>query len=114
VKWYVYYQNNSGGSFTHDAGRGIGIEVAIEAPTGRVADARAEDIGLYFDGAGDCSCCGDRWISKEACWTEEDAEADGYYILDTAPVKGTDLSGWWAIPSYAHPYNGPFYQCNAL
>lgn len=62
--FYLFRQNNSGGVFTVDEGRGIAMYVIVEAPTSGLANTRAEEIGLYFDGveAGlDCECCGDRW-----------------------------------------------------
>jgi hypothetical protein len=62
MAFFHYSQNNSGGSFNYDE-KGITHHVDIEAPTAESADRRAESIGLYFDGAGDCPCCGDRWSS---------------------------------------------------
>jgi hypothetical protein len=62
--FFTYSQNNSGGSFDYDEVSGIGNYVVIEAESVTVANARALDIGLYFDGCDtgmDCSCCGDRW-----------------------------------------------------
>ena len=59
MSFYTYNQNNSGGSFT-----GPAKYVVIEASSANVANAIAEDHGLYFDGCEtgeDCSCCGDRW-----------------------------------------------------
>lgn len=60
--FYTFYQNNSGGSFiVNDS---VAHVVIIEAPSANVANAIAEDKGLYFDGCdsgADCSCCGDRW-----------------------------------------------------
>jgi len=66
-KFFTYNQNNSGGFFVFDKDRGIGEHVIIEALDANDADARAESIGLYFDGVGaemDCECCGDRWCSQ--------------------------------------------------
>lgn len=59
MKWYSFRQNNSGGRWHAPA-----IQVFIQAPSARVANALAEDYGLYFNGCAegqDCSCCGDRW-----------------------------------------------------
>ena len=61
MPFYTYRQNNSGGGFVIDKKRGISVYVIIEADSTREADARAEQIGLYFDGYGDCPCCGNRW-----------------------------------------------------
>lgn len=64
-QFYNYDQNNSGGGFVYDDRAGIAQYVIIEAVTAREANLKAEEIGLYFDGAGDCSCCGDRWYSVD-------------------------------------------------
>jgi hypothetical protein len=61
VKFYHYSQNNSGGSFVFNRERGITHHVVIEAANYKSANAKAEEIGLYFDGRGDCECCGNRW-----------------------------------------------------
>lgn len=61
MAFYHYNQNNSGGDFVVDMERGISCHVIIEAENAEHADRLAEDVGLYFDGYGDCSCCGDRW-----------------------------------------------------
>jgi hypothetical protein len=60
-KIYLFRQNNSGGSFVIDAEHGISVEVFVEAESAAQANDIAERIGVYFDGAGDCPCCGDRW-----------------------------------------------------
>ena len=57
--FYTYSQNNSGGSFVFR--RGISVFVIVEADSAAEANVRAEQIGLYFGGEGDCECCGDRW-----------------------------------------------------
>lgn len=67
-KFFTFNQNNSGGSFTLDEDRGITHYVIIEAFSAEDANRRAEDIGLYFDGDGDCPCCGDRWYEQ---WGDE-------------------------------------------
>jgi hypothetical protein len=64
MSFFTYSQNNSGGSFYYDAEQGITYAVIVEAGSPDAADARAESIGLYFDGCSegrDCDCCGDRW-----------------------------------------------------
>lgn len=60
--YWQFHQNNSGGSFIVDESAGISVDVIIEADSPREANERAERIGLYFDGDGDCSCCGSRWL----------------------------------------------------
>lgn len=62
--FFHYSQNNSGGTFTFDEANGITHHVVIEAIDANKANAKAEEIGIYFDGCDsgtDCSCCGDRW-----------------------------------------------------
>lgn len=60
-QFFAYGQNNTGGSFTLDEERGITHWVIVEAYSAAEANSKAEMIGLYFDGDGDCSCCGNRW-----------------------------------------------------
>jgi hypothetical protein len=59
--FYHYSQNNSGGRFHYNKSSGITHHVIIEADSAKEADERGEGIGLYFDGAYDCPCCGNRW-----------------------------------------------------
>lgn len=62
--FFVFDQNNSGGSFDFDEESGITHYVIIEADTEGSAIEKAEGIGIYFDGCNkglDCDCCGDRW-----------------------------------------------------
>jgi len=66
MAFFTYSQTTSGGVFC-----GPAKYVIIEAPSANVADAIAEDNGLYFDGCAtgmDCPCCGDRW---DRAWSEE-------------------------------------------
>lgn len=72
-RFFHFSQNNSGGSFDYDASAGITHHVIIEAVDYNDANARAEAIGLYFNGCSDgrdCPCCGDRWSSKGDWETE--------------------------------------------
>lgn len=98
--FYRYHQNNSGGSFSHDERAGIGYEVAIEADSADEANFRAENIGLYFDGNGDCACCGSRWSSAYD-WLGVDPKPDDYSVAPTFTLRGG-----WGIPSYVHYKNG--------
>lgn len=98
--FFQFRQNNSGGYFVHDDKRGISVEVWVEADDEAEAVQRAEEIGLYFDGAGDCPCCGDRWYSS--CWDSQEeppAVVRGY----TKWMKG-DPEG------YVHFKNGVVYS----
>ena len=64
MPFFHYSQNNSGGSFVFDPERKITHHMVIEADSASDANDRAELIGLYFDGAGDCPCCGNRWCAQ--------------------------------------------------
>jgi hypothetical protein len=99
MAFYTFSQNNSGGSFDHDAKAGIGYCVCVEATSPDEAVARAERIGVYFNGCDsgmDCPCCGDRWSDYLG---KDDATAE--------PEKyGSPLTGGWGIPSYVHYLDG--------
>lgn len=90
--FYLYHQNNSGGSFG-----GPAIYVVVEADTPQEANTIAEANGVYFNGVNngrDCECCGDRWYSM---W-EGDTEPDGYHVVATEEevVEITNQSKSWA------------------
>lgn len=62
MSFWTYIQNNSGGFFEGPA-RVVIVEADTPDEADKVAEARA---GLYFDGNGDCACCGNRWTSMWA------------------------------------------------
>ena len=64
-KYYAFKQNNSFGIFKPPA-----IFLIVEANDVEEAMHIAEDHGAYFDGVGDCHCCGNRWYEPERS-TEE-------------------------------------------
>jgi hypothetical protein len=102
--FFDFNQNNSGGSFNHEPKRGIGHYVIVEAFDAEDANRRAEAIGLYFGGNGDCSCCGDRWHAQ---WSD----APGNFkpmIYDQDVSKGVYLERWggWGLDSYIHYMDG--------
>lgn len=72
MPFFTYDQNNSGGGYTRDDEAGIGERVIVEADTAEEANERAERIGLYFDGDGDCDCCGNRWSMTYSNGNRED------------------------------------------
>lgn len=108
-KFYQFRQNNSGGSFSHDAEEGIGVYVLVEADNADHANARAERIGIYFDGCrdgADCPCCGDRW--SEVCEYDGD-DTPKVYGADARPVAdGEEPKLDWGHPSYVHFIGGEF------
>lgn len=76
MPFYTFTQNNSGGSFIFDGEAGISHYVIVEAEDHSDANRKAEEIGLYFHGAGDCPCCGNRWC--EAWQGEGDQSPEVY------------------------------------
>ncbi len=74
--FFTFTQNNSGGNFVFDKNAGITHHVIVEGNTREHAIDRAEDIGLYFDGYGDCPCCGYRWSTP---WEDEASECPEIY-----------------------------------
>jgi len=108
-KWFTYRQNNSGGSFDHFPEDGIGIVVFMEANDRNHANARAERLGLYFDGCAkgaDCSCCGDRWSEP---WDEDGTDQPELWGEAYRPVAdGEKPAEDWGIPFYIHPMVSTF------
>jgi hypothetical protein len=70
TKFYEFDQNNSGGSF-----------VVNDKVCRRVIIDKAETLGVYFDGWGDRSCCGNRWHSASD-WSLFDQKyvEQGFYL----------------------------------
>ena len=67
--FYTFTQNNSGGSFVRNrqVDHYVIVEADDDASSWRMANHRAERIGLYWDGCDsgqDCPCCGDRWYPQ--------------------------------------------------
>ncbi|WJN63245.1 hypothetical protein [Streptomyces phage phiScoe45] len=89
MPFFEYNQNNSGGSFDFEDGK-ITHYVIVEADTAELANERAEEIGLYFDGYGDCSCCGDRWYSQ---W--DDKDGDEVPSIYGTPISDFDFGFRW-------------------
>lgn len=82
TKFFTYSQNNSGGKFHLDKTRGLASKVIVEAVDCHDANARAEKIGLYFGGGGDCPCCGDRW-----CDTYDDSNGTEEPMIYNSPLE---------------------------
>ena len=104
--WYTFMQNNSGGSFVTDEQAGIAVNVIVEASSTEVANARAEAIGLYFDGDGDCPCCGNRWY--EASKYDEVDSPNIYGDQVVACAKDEAAKDWGTYLGFIHPLEGPF------
>ena len=64
MKFYEFYQNNSGGHYQ----KNMPHKIYIQAPNAEVANSLAEAEGAYFNGVSDgidCDCCGDRWSKAD-------------------------------------------------
>lgn len=99
TKFYTTGQNNSGGSFDHDAEKGIGYKICVEANSAKEAEQRLQTILDSYDAGYDCPCCGPRWDY----WIDESDGADHptSYGPNSEPLKGG-----WGIPSYVHMLDG--------
>ena len=96
--FYHFSQNNSGGSF--DWSEGLGHHVVVEAGSADEANTKLESLGGYFDGVGDCPCCGDRWYplydnKGTAEPTVYDSPAKDYF------TAGGFLFFWGKAPDHA-------------
>lgn len=88
MPFFEYRQNNSGGGFDIDEAAGISVVVIVEADSAYEANDKAKEIGLYFDGYGDCSCCGNRWYSQ---WDgDKGDEVPSHY---GEPIQDVDFEG---------------------
>lgn len=93
--FYMYDQNNSGGSFI--VNDDVAHTVFIEADSPSEADEKAEEIGIYFDDGYevDCECCGTRW---DRAWAEG---------TETPTIYGTPIeerNEMWAKPGQPYAY----------
>jgi hypothetical protein len=96
MKWFLYHQNNPSGVF-----HGPAYHVYVQAISERVANAMAEDAGLYFNGCADgkdCSCCGDRWSTPYRSYNEEPAPPSSY---DSWESRCIAEAGAYALYLYA-------------
>ena len=100
TRFYEFAQNNTYGRFVVDDATGVGHRVIIEATSQADAMARAEKIGLYFDGivnGNDCPCCGDRWYKPDV-----HDELDNEYV-ESNWLHHNDIV-------FLHHYDGTFEQ----
>lgn len=98
LKWFEYNQNNSGGRFQAD--ENVNHYVYIQAHTSNEANEKAESIGIYFDGAGDCPCCGNRWseayrgfdkMPKTYVWSGPNMIETDWALMDEMPEQTDGL-----------------------
>lgn len=91
MTFYIWGQNNSGGYF--DVDENISHRVVIEADIYQLAEDKAFNFGIYYDGVDsdrDCDCCGDRWY-KGSEVTERDLDGK---TLDEYLQCYADEYGW--------------------
>jgi hypothetical protein len=101
MAFFEYVQNNSGGSFVFDPDAGISVHVIVEAVNAEAADWKASTIGLYFDGYGDCPCCGDRWYSQADSWGSNNGDPEPR--VDDKPISEAYTLGWSWTPDDTFP-----------
>ncbi len=89
-------QNNSGGIFDHDAEKGIGYKICVEAYTKDEAEYQLACIINSYEASYDCPCCGDRW--SIFLWKNEGTAVPEAYEKP--------LTGGWGLPSYVHYLDG--------
>jgi hypothetical protein len=83
--FFLFNQNNSGGSFHLDKSTGITCYVIVEASNADEANRIAESLGIYFDGCDtgqDCECCGDRWYPVDSGDYKDSPEIYGKSVFD--------------------------------
>ena len=73
MAFFMWNQNNSGGVF--DVTDDVTWRVVIEAENYDLAEYKALNLGIYYNGCDDgrdCDCCGDRWYDGEELDTKGD------------------------------------------
>ena len=103
-KFFHFRQNNSFGRFHYDHTRGISVHVIVEADDYEAANSKAEQIGLYFDGGGDCPCCGNRW-SEQYEYSGKDS-SDPYPAIYGTRALGLPVDGKTEFDGYIHYKTG--------
>lgn len=97
MSFFLFRQNNSGGSFDISDAAGIGPCVWVEAADTAHANLIAQQLGIYFDGVEegrDCVCCGNRWYEAH--------QADS----EPAPHIDPECDFRWHDTVYVHCLNG--------
>lgn len=101
TRFWSVSQNNSRGVFDHDAEKGIGYALCVEAIDADDAKARLERIVSSYSQGPYCPCCGERW----SIWFFDDEGS-------TAPeLYGRPIAGGWGLPSYIHYFDGKIEEC---
>jgi len=92
MAFYMWSQNNSGGNFV--VNDDLTWRVVIEANTYELAEDKALDFGIYYNGVEhhmDCDCCGDRWYEGKELDCEDQTLVE--YLQEYADDYG------WENPS---------------
>tara|TARA_R110000868_G_scaffold74313_1_gene214838 strand:+ start:896 stop:1228 length:333 start_codon:yes stop_codon:yes gene_type:complete len=79
MNFYMWRQNNTGGSFITDGD--LSRFVVIEAESYEKAEEKALNLGVYYNGVDserDCSCCGDRWYEGDMVIPFADKNIEDY------------------------------------
>lgn len=79
MNFYMWRQNNTGGSFITDGD--LSRFVVIEAEGYAQAEEKALNLGIYYNGVDsdrDCSCCGDRWYEGDLVGLEDGDTIEAY------------------------------------
>lgn len=95
--FYTFDQNNSGGLFDH-VPNALTQKVIIEADSAEEANRIGVSLGMYFDGEGDCPCCGDRWYEA---WDQDGTETPEIY---GEPVEAYASAPRFIDWMYGDPY----------
>jgi|SRR5687767_4063722 len=82
LRFFEYDQNNSKGSFDYNENAGISVTIFVQASSAGEANSIARSIGLYFDGEGDCGCCGSRWHEASSWSSDYGSEGLEAYLED--------------------------------
>lgn len=96
MSWYLFDQNNSGGSF--DVDDKVCHRLFIEANNEDEAIAKAEELGCYWNGVAngiDCPCCGDRWSCYYVNTVDiEKYKTEGYTVSVYDGIYPSTKSEW--------------------
>jgi hypothetical protein len=91
--FFTFNQNNSGGSFAFEEGKLTNL-VIIEAESVDDVIDKAEDLGIYFGGYGDCDCCGDRWCEPYGDDGDKEPMIYGRPVADYFSNPGPYSTAW--------------------
>lgn len=95
MNWYMFDQNNSGGSFI--VNDNVCHRLFIEAVSFGDAIEKAEELGCYWNGVAegrDCPCCGDRWYPTDDIVDIETFKTEGYIVSVYDGIWGNTKKEW--------------------